>query len=72
MENTKYPICLRVYINGKVTLKSTGYEIEYKHWDETNEMVKSTYRTAGHINADLGLKKDELGKDLVTQQIDGK
>ena len=69
---TNSPIYLRVYVNGKVTLKSKGHSIEPKYWDEHKELVKSSHRIASHIDADLTLKKDQLQKTLIEQQVIGK
>lgn len=71
-EKSKIPIYFRIYINGKRTFKSSGYEIEPKYWDFVNEKVKSNFRIASMINADLEVKKNDLIKELIEKQIGGK
>lgn len=69
---SKCPVYLCAYINGKRTYKATGYELRQIDWDADNELVKSSNRIAGHINADLELKKNNLIKELIEKQISGK
>lgn len=71
-DKTKCPIYLRIYVDGKRTIKSTGHSIEKKHWDKDKELIKSTNRIASHINADLTTKKNELYKTLISDQVSGK
>jgi len=67
-----HPIYIRIYINKKTTYKATGYEVEKKHWDKVNEKVLSSHKIASHINNDLTLKKNDILKGLIEQQVAGK
>ncbi len=71
-DKTKCPIYLRVYVDGERTMKSTGHSVEQKHWDKDKKIVKSTHRIASHLNADLTIKKNELYKTLINDQVNGR
>ena len=61
-----------VNIDGQRTYKATGYKVERKHWDSNKELRKSTHKIAAHINADLTIKKNNILKRLINDQVNGK